>query len=65
MLFFDFGERLLAGTGKKKTGIIRYRSVLSDGRGREDRTPISGFGDRYTTIVLYPCMERVMRIELT
>lgn len=24
-------------------------------RGREDRTPINGFGDRRTTIVLFPC----------
>ncbi len=27
---------------------------MASGRGRENRTPISGFGDRCTTIVRYP-----------
>ena len=38
----------------KNKKVFFRRLKTHTGRGREDRTPISGFGDRYTTIVLYP-----------
>ena len=38
----------------KEKSIHRMLPYIVTGRGREDRTPIRGFGDRYTTIVLYP-----------
>lgn len=40
-------------TLKKKTDF--HRLFHYPGRGGEDRTPVCGFGDHHTTIVLHPC----------
>ncbi len=43
----------------KKGSVSIYSPNLSTiSRGRGDRTPINGFGDRRTTIVLFPCVIR-------